>query len=82
MGVGREANNLTLLCEVVTSPSCYGTSTDASFKAEDTGGQGPIWAVAPLDGWMYIYYSIIILRLVSESRFYHQEGYYYKSLTT
>jgi hypothetical protein len=31
---------------------CYGTSTDASIEAQNSGSQGSIWAVAPLEGLM------------------------------
>jgi hypothetical protein len=43
---------------VVRLLHCYGTSTDAlegDVDAEGRGGQGPIWAVAPLDGWMGVW---------------------------
>jgi hypothetical protein len=31
---------------------CCNWKLAADVEAEDKGGQGPIWAVAPLDGWL------------------------------
>jgi hypothetical protein len=30
-------------------------------ETEDRAGQGPIWAVAPLDGWLYLHIKAIFI---------------------